>query len=361
MHKNEPSINKIQTITDIKIENMDVVWTSFVSICKGQIKLLIDCGAHASLLKSKCLGSNVIYNPQIKYSMVGINGPKSAIQTRGATFCNITVNNIKIKQQFQIAGEEIHLAYDGILGMDFLNTYKAIIDMENLKLSILLPINHNLYEYNERQMFEKSNSNIVKKQIKNKLMYFSNTEQKYINERIENRKMARVVAQINNLETLELENDTDPKEIKILPKCERQFTVLTSTPVLAKEKTLNCGLYMANTIISEQKNTVSVCNDSNCEITLPSLHIETEPMHNYIAYKINDMGKFSTFNQQKTTENRAQITNRAQRRRTGHRKEFNKQIQRRISFGWRRLNIFEGGRAPNICKAGHKSSQHKTV
>lgn len=95
--------------------------------------------------------------------MVGINGPNSAIQTHGATFGNLTINNIKIKQQFQIAGNDIHLAYDGILGMDFLCTYKAIIDMEHMKLTILLPKNHNLYEFNERQMFEKSNPQIQKK------------------------------------------------------------------------------------------------------------------------------------------------------------------------------------------------------
>lgn len=166
----EIPINKIQTVTNINIENNDVVWTSFVSICNRQTKLLIDSGAHASLLKSNCLGSNVIYYPQIKYNMVGINGPNSAIQTQGATFCNITANGIKIKQQFQIAGNEIHLAYDGILRMDFLNAYKAIIDMENLKLSIVLPINHNLYEFAERQTFEKANPNIIKKQIKNKLL-----------------------------------------------------------------------------------------------------------------------------------------------------------------------------------------------
>lgn len=145
------------------MEKLDTILSAYVSICKREIKFLIDSGAHASMLKSKCLGSNVIYYPQIKYGMVGINGPNSAIQTHGATFGNITINGINLKHQFQIAGDDIHLAYDGILGMDFLYIYKAIIDMENMKLTVLLPKSHNLYEFEERQMFENSNSQIQKK------------------------------------------------------------------------------------------------------------------------------------------------------------------------------------------------------
>lgn len=56
------------------------------------------------MLKSKCIGSNVIYYPQIKYGMVGINGPNSAIQTHGATFGNITINKIKIKINSKLLG-----------------------------------------------------------------------------------------------------------------------------------------------------------------------------------------------------------------------------------------------------------------
>lgn len=149
-------INKIQTITDIKLENADIILSMDVSICNRQMRFLVDSGAHASMLKSSCLKSNVLYYPQIRYCMVGINGPNNSIQTHGATFGNITINNINLKQQFQIAGDNIHMSYDGILGMDFLLFHKAIMDLENMKLSILLPISHNLYEADERHMFEKT-------------------------------------------------------------------------------------------------------------------------------------------------------------------------------------------------------------
>lgn len=67
------------------------------------------------------------------------------------------MNGIKFKHQFQIAGEEIFLNFDGILGMDFLNMYKSNIDLESLKITSLLPPRHNLYESPE---FENANKNI---------------------------------------------------------------------------------------------------------------------------------------------------------------------------------------------------------
>lgn len=199
-----PLINKIQIVTDIKLEKSDIVMIANVSICKQPMKFLIDCGAHASMIKSTLLNSNVLYYPQIRYCMVGINGPNSAIQTHGATFGNISINNIKIKQQFQIAGDNIHLNYDGILGMDFLWIYKAIIDIESMKLTINLPINHNMYEFNERQTFEKMNPQIQKQIINTKLLYFSATEETYIKKtaNIVSKKIAQMDIQIRRFETL---------------------------------------------------------------------------------------------------------------------------------------------------------------
>lgn len=309
---NEP-INKIQTITDIQIEKMDITLTAIVSICNKPLKLLIDSGAQASMIKTKCLNSNVTYYPQIKYCMVGINGPKSAIQTHGATFGNIKINEIKIKQQFQLAGDDIHLAYDGILGMDFLCHYRAIIDLENAKLSILLPMNHNLYEFEERQMFEKSNSCIQKTQIKNKLLYLGDTENVYIRkpagnfEIKTNKKIAKIDIQINRLETIQFKNETDKNEIEILPNCEKVFTIRTDIPMLAKGKTLDCGLHIADTIVSSERNMISVYNASSKIINLPALDVEMEPLGNYNIYKINDLAGFSDFHTQQECENRVEV------------------------------------------------------
>lgn len=63
-------MNKIQTISDIGEEKMDLIWVVRVSICNKPIKFLIDCGSHTSMLKSKCLMSNILYYPQIRYCML---------------------------------------------------------------------------------------------------------------------------------------------------------------------------------------------------------------------------------------------------------------------------------------------------
>lgn len=287
------AINKIQTIADITLEKSDIVLSADVSICKNQMKFLIDSGAHASMIKASCLSSNVLYYPQIRYCMVGINGPNSAIQTHGATFGNLTINNIKLKHQFQIAGNEIHLNYDGILGMDFLWLYKAIIDIENMKISILLPINHNLYEFVERQMFEKANPQIQKTHINNKLLYLSSTEETYIKKTasISNKKIAQMDIQIKRFETMHFENDTGKNEINILPNSQKTFTVHTKVPSLAMGKTFECGLHIENTIVSSEKNAISVYNASCNMISLPHLSVEVEPITNYNIFKINNLRK----------------------------------------------------------------------
>lgn len=41
--------------------------------------------------------------------MIGINGLESAIKTHGATLGNIILNGIKLRQQMQIAGDDLHL------------------------------------------------------------------------------------------------------------------------------------------------------------------------------------------------------------------------------------------------------------
>lgn len=60
--KNEENVpNKIQVVTKLALENSDLTLTTNLSICKQSTKFLIDTGAHASMIKSKCLLSNVLY------------------------------------------------------------------------------------------------------------------------------------------------------------------------------------------------------------------------------------------------------------------------------------------------------------
>lgn len=117
--------------TFLKVErNLSSIGSDLVidvefSVCNERVKLLIDTGAHASIIAAKHIKSNVLYYPKIRYCLIGINGPNSQIKTLGATYGNVVVSNVKLNHQFQIAGDDIHLEYDGIVGNDFLLKYGA--------------------------------------------------------------------------------------------------------------------------------------------------------------------------------------------------------------------------------------------
>lgn len=66
-------IQKIKCIENISKEKNDVIITLDISICNKPVKLLVDSGAHATMLRSNIIKSNILYYPQIKYAMVGIN------------------------------------------------------------------------------------------------------------------------------------------------------------------------------------------------------------------------------------------------------------------------------------------------
>lgn len=82
-------VNQISIENKIKMENCDLILTAEVSICGAPVKFLIDSGAHATIINSKALKPNILYYPQIKYCITGINGPEKAVKTSGATYGNI--------------------------------------------------------------------------------------------------------------------------------------------------------------------------------------------------------------------------------------------------------------------------------
>lgn len=79
-----------------------------------------------------------------------------------------------MKTQFQIADERMQLNYDGILGSDFLLKYETIIDLNKMTISAILPLWHNMYEVDERHMFERSHQHINKTVKTEELIYFKN-------------------------------------------------------------------------------------------------------------------------------------------------------------------------------------------
>lgn len=173
----------ISTDSSIDLANNDLTVTVHVSICNQPVKMLIDCGAHATMIKASRLRSNILYYPQVKYCLTGISGPDNPVKTHGATYGNIIFNSIKLKQQMQIAGEDLYLNYDGIIGIDFLRQYNATLCLRSLSIRLLLPPWHELYEAQEREEFEKNGFSLHKKIESNELIYIH----KHKNQPIETR------------------------------------------------------------------------------------------------------------------------------------------------------------------------------
>lgn len=276
--------NIMKVVGKICQENNDITITIDISICNRPVKLLVDSGAHATMLKSNLIKSNILYYPQVRYAMVGINGPNNPVMTHGATYGNVVICGIKMQSQFQIADDRMHLNYDGILGLDFMMQYKAIIDMSNMTLAVTLPPWHNMYEEDERHMFGRSYPNIKITSKNNELMYSENEIKSQTNS--VGKKAGKLTAHVNRLELYKCADLDINEGVKLAPYTTRNFTVDVPGEVLCKAKMFTAGVFMTDTIIHEGNNTVTVVNNSDETVRLNSLEVETEPISNYNVFRL---------------------------------------------------------------------------
>lgn len=288
------NINRISVETKFILDRNDLTVTMYVSICNEPMKFLIDCGAHATMIKAKKLRSNILYYPQVKYCLTGINGPKNPLKTHGATYGNIIFNGIKLKQQMQIAGDDVNMNYDGILGIDFLRQYNATISLRKMSMNLLLPAWHELHEAREREEYEKKES-IKKRYENNELIYFSNTNGTQFpkNDRLNEvkppkikQKMSELNAHINRLQLHHISKKPLKQTVKILPFSQENFKILTDKPAVCKAKAYGDLVFSLDTIIDEKRNILSVYNASEKSVVLQNLDVESEALENYDMYVI---------------------------------------------------------------------------
>lgn len=137
---------------------------------------LIDTGAEISIIKLESLRNHVNIWPNMAIAVNGIINNSNTVHTLGVCEADILINDIIFHHLFHVVrGDSIDLAQDAIIGADFLEKCKALIDFDTK--SIAFPqvnelglhtnkINHaSILENIEKQL---PDSNIIDKSIYNK-------------------------------------------------------------------------------------------------------------------------------------------------------------------------------------------------
>ena len=116
------------------------------------VSFLVDIGAGVSLLQGAVWDKIKPQNHKLKtvtvHRLVGVNG--IPISVRGSAVIQFSINGIKFKHEFVIAD---HITTEAILGLDFLESNKCVLDLANEKMYIqnkLVPLQL-LQTYNESQ------------------------------------------------------------------------------------------------------------------------------------------------------------------------------------------------------------------
>lgn len=275
----------------------DLIIKLTVSICNGKITFLVDTGANASMISARQIKSNVLYYPKIQYCLIGISGPKNVVKTIGATYGNVSICDVKLNHQFQIAGEEIHMSYDGILGLDFLSTYQANISIYRMKILFLLPANHELYEHEARKKYETEHARCIEIMSEEKMIKYSRkqnlcAENSQINEKCERetKKFLQINAAHGTLQTVKIDSIKRPDSIHIKANESFDLLITASDTVLCKHKVFKAGVYTCNTIVGEGENVIAIHNDTEetVEIKSNDLCVEYERLEKYNVYTIKN-------------------------------------------------------------------------
>ncbi|KAH9628335.1 hypothetical protein HF086_005785 [Spodoptera exigua] len=114
------------------------------SLSTQPLCLLIDTGASISLVKLSSL-TNVPELSREIAKIKGFNNTNTHSETLGTRQLHFNLNNNRREYKFHLVDDNINLEYDGIIGSDFLNHFKANIDYTSQSINIcgqILGINY---------------------------------------------------------------------------------------------------------------------------------------------------------------------------------------------------------------------------
>ncbi len=104
---------------------------------KNELKFLFDSGAQISLVKLSKLGSKVPITSSDSCFLNGIASSNVLTPTLGSCMLRMEVENVLITHKFQVVNDDfLHLSQDAILGNDFLQSNKIIIDFGSQIISL---------------------------------------------------------------------------------------------------------------------------------------------------------------------------------------------------------------------------------
>lgn len=133
---NNVKVNKTVKL-DLHYEDRAIFVYLKTNLCKQRLKLLVDTGASLSLLNRNKVAENVKKTDYI-VNLYGIVGKDVSVKTEGFVNGLIEADEHVIATTLHLVDEKYKGPGDGYLGFDFLASYFAIIDMNNMKLVINL-------------------------------------------------------------------------------------------------------------------------------------------------------------------------------------------------------------------------------
>lgn len=137
-------IEKLYVKEKLKIEWQSIKLTLKISITKRPVTFIVDTGSMITLLSEEIIKPETMIFPNRRIKIYGIAGV--ALQTMGATFGRIELENQLLCAQFHVIDKTFKLQADGLLGMDFLDHWQANLNLFRDEISLLLPPYHDAYD-----------------------------------------------------------------------------------------------------------------------------------------------------------------------------------------------------------------------
>lgn len=224
----------MKTFKTCDILTFDLKYNDYITIncsINGEFHVcnfLIDTQADICVIKQSSIYGNPNLNTNEIINIKGIT--QDTIQSYGTLIANLQINNDIISQEFHVVQDNFNIDCDGIIGKDFLATYKCKIDYDTMTFSV-------------------------------RTLRCSNI--------------------------LKISNTPNGNTLTIPPRCEviRQFRVNAIGACVVDQLTLAPGVYTSRTIVNPQSAFIRVINTTERTQCVSNMINTFEPLDNFNCYQ----------------------------------------------------------------------------